>query len=138
MKKFLYFSIAVLFWVLSGCREEIIDPFNPATNVNEPVQTRTSNSYSFILNAQDINTELQNFTDLYSRRNRILITAEGYKVGYLDILIFDENKVGVFEARISSDESGLYSSIIGSIPERVVLSFTNFTGRFKIQISPLY
>lgn len=128
----------ILMITMYGCREEILDPLYPASNVNEPVQSVTSNTYSFSINAVDISNNVLNPTSLFTSRNKIFISTHDYKRGNVTIIVFSKFGEHLYEANISSEEDGIYTSITGSIPQKIQFIFTNFTGRLKFEISPFY
>ncbi len=86
---YIYFVVTVLLLIIS-CREDIIVPDNLATNVNEPILLNESNSYSFVINAQNISIDVVNNTNFSANTSRISITIVDYSSGYVRIKIIDK------------------------------------------------
>jgi hypothetical protein len=133
MKKFAFTVVCLL--LFSSCREEIVPPGNPAGNVNSPVREIFSNSYSFIINADDITYNLYDNVKFDNNRAQVYISVIDHTSGYVDITLMGKSKNIIFKTRAESDIQGEYSRISTEIPESVNLTFNGFTGKLKLTVT---
>ena len=105
---YIYFVVTVLLLFLS-CREDILVPDNLATNVNEPILQNESNSYSFVINAQNISIDVVNNTYFSANTSRISITIVDYSSGYISVRIIDKQTNSRF-SYFGNDEEDYFSS----------------------------
>lgn len=119
----------------TSCREGIIEPQEFATNINEPVQSKVWNSYTFLLNAQDLSVEVFNYPQISSFTTRISITILDHSSGYIRINVFDVNSDSQFEYFGNENENLFSEALNGFIPRRIGFKTYNFTGKVKVQLS---
>ncbi|MGD8306867.1 MAG: hypothetical protein PVF17_09450 [Ignavibacteria bacterium] len=128
------FAIAMLI-INTSCREGIIEPEEFATNINEPVQSKVWNSYTFLLNAQELSVEVSNNPQISSFTTRISITILDHSSGYIRINVFDANSDSQFEYFGNGDENLFSEALNGFIPRQIGFKTYNFTGKVKVQLS---
>jgi len=129
----LLFSITMIF---ISCREEIIQPDNISGNINQPTQIKEFNFYTFIINADNANftiTEPTNFTfDIVN----LLITNLDYAKGVVKLNILNDNGDSYFEYFVNEEIASRIISVQGFIPSLIEIQLIDFTGKFKVQLSP--
>ena len=130
---YIYFFVAVVLLSIS-CREDIIPPDNFATNVNEPILINESNSYSFVLNAQNISIDVVNNTNFNANTSRVSITIVDYTSGSVRIRIIDEQSNSRF-SYYGNDEEDLFTEPLnGYVPASVGIRTVDFSGKLKIEL----
>ncbi len=131
---YIYFVITILLLFLS-CREDILPPDNLATNVNEPILQNESNSYSFVINAQNISIEVVNNTNFSSNTSRISITIIDYSSGYVRVKIVDKQTNNRFSYFGNDEEDYFTESLNGYVPGSVGITAVDFSGKLKIELN---
>ena len=142
MKKssFRFFPVLAgfLFLMSVSCREEIIIPDNFSGNVNEPLEANNFNSYTFLIDAKEVNVDYSKRPDFTSFTTRIIITINDYSSGSIRIRIKDNQSNDRFSYSGSKDEE-LYTELLeGFIPDLVEIKTTDFSGKLKIQLNAAY
>jgi hypothetical protein len=131
---YIYFVITILLLFLS-CREDILPPDNLATNVNEPILQNESNSYSFVINAQNISIDVVNNTNFSANTSRISITIIDYSSGYVRVKIVDKQTNNRFSYFGNDDEDYFTESLNGYVPGSVGIKAVDFSGKLKIELN---
>ncbi|MCH7964283.1 MAG: hypothetical protein IH852_10155 [Bacteroidetes bacterium] len=131
---YIYFFVTVILLFIS-CREDIIAPDNFATNVNEPILINESNSYSFVINAQNISINVINNTNFSANTSRISITIVDYSSGYVRVRIIDNQSNTRFSYFGNDDEDFFTQSLNGYVPASVGIKAVDFSGKLKIQLN---
>lgn len=131
--KYLIITPAVLLHFTS-CREEIIPPFTPSGNINEPVQQITADSYSFTINAQSISDSLIDHTFFKFSNSRLYLSLFGHLSGAVELTIYDRGRNIIYRSTLDRNFQSPSLALKGSIPDVVQIFFTRFTGKFTIQI----
>ena len=133
---FLYIYFFVAFVLLSiSCREDILPPDNYATIVNEPILVNESNSFSFILNAQNISIDVVNTTRFSASTSRVSITIVDYSSGYVSVRIIDKQTNSRFSYFGNDDENLFTESLRGYVPASVGIKAVDFSGKLKIELN---
>jgi hypothetical protein len=130
--KIFLFSLTFIF---ISCREEIIPPDNPTSNINEPSHTRTGSSYIFSINADKITTSITDKTFLKTFRSKIYSVITDYSSGYVELEVKTSWNSVLYNEIFENDTRGTLTDIIGSRPEIIVVNFQNFTGKLKVTLS---
>jgi hypothetical protein len=131
---YIYLSATVILLSIS-CREDIIAPDNFATNVNEPILINESNSYSFVINAQNISIDVVNYTNFSANTSRISITIVDYSSGYVSVRIIDKQSNNRFSYFGNDDQDFFTESINGYVPASVGIKAVDFSGKLKIDLN---
>jgi hypothetical protein len=131
---YIYFVVTVLLLFIS-CREDIIAPDNFATNVNEPIFINELNSYSFVINAQNISIDAVYNTNFSANTSRISITIVDYASGYVDVRIIDKQSNNRFNYFGNDEEDFFTQSLNGYVPAFLGIKAVDFSGKLKIQLS---
>ncbi len=131
---YIYFFVIVILLFIS-CREDIIGPDNFATNVNEPILINESNSYSFVINAQNISIDVINNTNFNSNTSRISITIVDYSSGYVSVKIIDIQSNSRFSYFGNDDEDFVTQSLNRYVPASVGIKAVDFSGKLKIELN---
>lgn len=118
---------------LFSCREEIIPPGNFVENVNEPVQINESNSYTFLLNADNFSMDLSVSAYFSSYRTRFNITLIDYESGYATVSVQDAEERSRFQYFIAEPVSYHSDLLDGYVPEKINIRTENFSGKLKIE-----
>jgi len=132
--KYLFFPVLYLSFSLTSCREEIIPPFNPAGNINEPVQEITADSYSFIINAEGISDSLIDRTFFSFNNSHLFLSLFAYLGGTVELTIYDRARNIIYNSTLNGNFPGSSLKLDGFVPDRVQIFFRNFTGKLTIQI----
>lgn len=130
----IYLFAAVILLFIS-CREDIIAPDNFATNVNEPILLNESNSYSFVINAQNISIDVVNNTNFNTNTSRISITIVDYSSGYVSVRVIDKQSNSRFSYFGNDDEDFFTESLNGYVPAYVGIKAVDFSGKLKIELN---
>ena len=125
----------ILSFVFVSCREEIVPPNNIAVNINEPIQTRTGNSYIFSINADKITATITDNTLLDTFKSRIYSVLADYSSGYVELKVKTSRNNVLYSKVFDNDTRGTLENIEGSQPDIIVINFQNFTGKLKITLS---
>lgn len=137
MKKSILFYLTGLLLILiliPSCREDIIPPGNAAGNVNEPVRLKSGLSYTFLINAVNFSTSFRDFSGISSTHSHLILSLDDYSQGQANILISDYSNQLLYNKLLKEDFQPTSISLAGRTPDVIILSFTNFTGKLKIQV----
>ena len=141
MKKICYHLIYVfiLFSLIlfGSCREDIVPPNNPAGNINEPVQTRTNNSYTFVINANNISKSVSNYLSLYSTNMRLYTSVLDISSGSVQIFLLNSYNYAWYSRTIATEIQDNYVELTGNYPNQIQIKMNNFTGKLKVQLISL-
>lgn len=120
---------------LSGCREEILEPYNPAGNVNQPYQEKKLNYFNLVMTASNLTYEIDSDLNFNSSDSRILVSVIDRQSGTLTINVLNDKRNLIFIASIETEVPGLIDRIQGNIPNKVKIIFKDFSGKVRIQLS---
>ena len=137
MKKSFHFisaGLLIILILIPSCREDIISPGNSAGNVNQPVILKSGLSYTFLINAENISTSFRDFSGLSSTRSHLLLSLDDYSQGNANIFIFDYSNQLLYNQLLKENVKSTTISLAGRTPDIISISFTNFTGKLKIQV----
>ena len=134
---YIYFFVTVILLSIS-CREDIIEPDNFATNVNEPILINETNSYSFVINAQNISIDVVNNTNFNANTSRVSITIVDYSSGYVSVRIIDKQTNSRFTYFGNDEEDFFTESINGYVPASVGIRTVDFSGKLKIELNKTF
>jgi|UniRef100_A0A7V2ZHU3 hypothetical protein len=129
----LFLIISVTF--LLGCREEILEPYNPAGNVNQPYQEKKLNYFNLVMTASNLTYEFDSDLNFNSSDSRILVSVIDRQSGTVTINVLNDNRNLIYIASIETEVPNLIDRIQGNIPNKVKIIFTNFSGKLRIQLS---
>lgn len=134
-------KISILFiWIIllfSGCRDDIINPDNKVGNANEPIILNNYRYFSFYLNADKMTYYVLEQAKIDVTNFRLYISIDDYKAGYVEIAVSDNNNILLYSDRFSKKTDAFYKDISGSLPQRVVFNFSNFSGSLKFELISL-
>ena len=134
---YIYFFVTVILLFIS-CREDIIAPDNFATSVNQPILLNEFNSYSFVINAQNISIDVVNNTNFNANTSRVSITIVDYSSGYVSLRIIDKQTNSRF-TYFGNDEEDLFTeSLNGYVPASVGIRTVDFSGKLKIELNKTF
>lgn len=130
-------SLFIVFLLIfsTGCREEILDPYNPAGNINQPYQELNLNYLNLVLTADRFSQEFDLNVNFNTSDVRILISVLDRKEGNIQVNVLNENKYLIFTASIETELANLVERIIGNVPTSVKIKCSDFTGKFRLQMS---
>ena len=129
----IWFPIFVLFAIVS-CREDIIPPGNFVGNINEPVQIKDNNTYTFLINAKDLTLNVKNKPLFTSATSKITINIFDYRKGYITIRVddrFDNERFNYFGNR---NIDFFTESFLGWVSDTISISAVNFSAKIKIEL----
>ena len=129
-------SILLIFILLTAaCREGIIEPETFVGAINEPVQVNERNSYTFIINAENMTISSTNRTNLSSFTSRISISIVDYSSGYVSISVIDREENLRFSFLGNEDERLFSETLIGYVPSNIKIRAVDFSGKLKIVVN---
>ncbi len=137
MKKSIRFYLTGLLLILiliPSCREDIIAPGNAAGNINQPVTLQSGSSYTFLINAQNISTTFRDFSGIYSTHSKLILSLDDYSFGQASFYIFDNSNQLLYNKLMKQNIKPISASLEGRTPDIISITFTNFTGKLKIQV----
>ena len=134
---YIYFFVTVILLFIS-CREDIIAPDNFATSINQPILLNEFNSYSFVINAQNISIDVVNNTNFNAITSRVSITIVDYAGGYISIRITDEQTNRRFSYFGNDEEDFFTESLNGYVPASVGIKAVDFSGKLKIELNKTF
>lgn len=121
--------------ILSGCREEILEPYNPAGNINQPYQEKKLNYFNLVMTALNLTYEIDSDLNFNSSDSRILVSVIDRQSGTVTINVLNDSKNLIYVVSIETEVPGLVDRIQGNIPNKVKIIFKDFSGKVKIQLS---
>jgi len=136
IKYFFFLSILVILF-FSSCREEIIPPDNPTGNVNEPALFSSSSLYIFSINAINMTTDFVDNIPFDGVKTRLYSLLEDHTSGFVEIVIRSPQQETLYSGVLNQNSRGSSLNVEGSSQENILLKFVNFTGKLKIQLSPV-
>lgn len=116
-----------------SCREEIIEPDNLVGKINEPVQLRERNSYTFLLNARNLTMNISVPIYFSSSKTRFNVRLIDYESGYANISVQDLSKIERFRYYIAEEVSYHTELLDGYVPTTISIYTDNFSGKIKIE-----
>lgn len=129
---FIYFLLQMLF---ISCREDIIEPNNPAGNKNFPVREEKENYLNIVINADKLTKEMFFDAQFTSENNMISLTVDDKQSGVCTLRVLsNENKI-LYSSIIEISNINIRQRINRGLPSKVYLKTDNFTGKIKIIIS---
>ncbi len=137
MNKNFRFSLTGLLLILvfiPSCREDIVAPGNAAGNVNQPVRLTSGSSYTFLINAENISTTFKDFSGISSTHSKLILSLDDYSHGQAAFYIFDYSKQLLYNKLMKDNIGTISASLEGRTPDIISVSFSNFTGKLKIQV----
>jgi hypothetical protein len=120
--------------LFSSCREDIIPPGNEGGNINQPVRLKEGNSYTFILNADNISTTVMDYSGLNSIHTVLLLSVDKYKQGQATFNIYEYSDRLVYQKLMTSDVKQIAARLDDVSPDIIKINFIGFTGILKIQV----
>lgn len=136
MKKFTL--VFVILIVSISCREEIIEPDNLVGNINEPVQIRDRNAYTFLLDAQNLTMSLTVPLYFSSARTRFNVRLVDYESGYTNISAQDISNIERFSYYIAEEVFYHTELLDGYVPTTININTENFSGKIKIEFRKIF
>jgi hypothetical protein len=134
---FVYIFFLLNLPLLNSCREDIVDPNNKGGNVNEPVSFNVPNSYTFIINANDVTRYVVDTASFQDSKTNLFVTLSNYKAGYVEIFVSNNRGISLYAKRFNTNQSNLMNELVGYVPYKVAINFYNFSGQLKVElISP--
>ena len=135
-QKYIFLLLSYLFCLsFWGCREDIYDPNNKDSSINEPITISYRNSYSFLINARQITYYVADSTQIDGPAAQLSVSLDNYQAGYVEVYITDLQKNSVYSGRFNSNIKSMTAYLNGHLPERLALNFQNFSGNLRIDIN---
>lgn len=129
-----YFLIIICMFLIS-CREEILEPFNPAGNINQPFQENKLNYFNIVMTASNLTYEFEVDLNFNSSDSRIFISVVDRQKGNVTVNVLSENKNLIYVASIETEIPYLIDRIRGNVPNKVKISCSDFSGKIRVQLS---
>ncbi len=133
--KYFFFWLVIVSVISFSCREEIISPKNKSGNVNEPYKSSNRNSFTFILNADNISQTVIDYPSITYSNSRVFISLADYITGSVEIVIANKAKQVLYRNRLTENNNGSYGVVEGIKPEVIEIYFNDFTGKLKLQLT---
>ncbi len=131
-----FYLIGLLFILvfIPSCREDIIAPGNAAGNINQPVRLQSGSSYTFLINAANISTTFRDFSGVSSTHAYLILSLDDYSEGQVSFYIFDYSNQLLYNKLMKDNIKTISASLEGRTPDIISITFTNFTGKLKVQV----
>ena len=132
-KEIKYSLVSIMFVIFQACRDNAFNPNDSYGNVNEPVVISSYNSFVFQLNGKNISRYIVEKINFSRIENQISITVRNYLKGVVSISVTNkDNSLKLFSTDFDKSTLNYDQIVKGDIPDRVIISFTNFSGFFKM------
>src|SRR3989304_5987016 len=140
MKKENHKYFAVIIFILAAivfysCREEVISPKNNSGNVNEPYRSSFRNSYTFILNAENLSQNVIDYPSISYSNSRIFVSVLDHTAGSVEVIILTKSRQVLYRNKFVEDNNGSYGIVEGIKPEIIEIYLNGFTGKLKFQLT---
>lgn len=129
-------NIAIL--AFNSCREEVISPKNNSGNVNEPYKSSFRNSYTFILNAENLSQFVIDYPTINYSSSRIFISVLDYVAGSVEVVLLTKTREVVYRNKLAAGNTGEYAAVDGIKPEIIEFRFNQFSGKIKFQLTGIF
>jgi len=126
----LFFPLIIFY----SCRQEIVPPDSEG-NVNQPVLTRTNNSFIFSINAYKITATIIDNTYLNTNKSSVFSVVNEHSSGFVEVKIRATQNNIIYSQVFDKNTTGTFNQIEGYQPEVLILSFNNFTGKVRITLT---
>ena len=134
--KYWAFFISILAaFNLNSCRDEIISPENNFGNVNEPYKSNYWNSYTFILNSENLSQNVIDYPRISYINSRIFISVLNRTSGSVEVVILTKSSEVLYQKKLEEDTTGSYGILEGIKPEIIEIRLNQFTGKLKFQLT---
>lgn len=122
-------------FVITSCREEIISPENNGGNVNEPYTSNTRNSYTFIIDAQNLSQYVIDYPNINYFNSKVFVSVADYSAGSVEILVLNKSRDVLYRNKLNKTTVGEYAEVEGVLPAVLEFRFNNFSGKIKFQLT---
>lgn len=127
--------LTLIIFVFFSCRENILSSENSIGNINEPIKTKSPESYTFEINASKITFNETDNTQLNITRADVFVSIRNYSSGIVSITVIGDNKLNLYSASFTDNAAGQSTKITNHVPEKVRLEFRNFSGNLKVRVT---
>ena len=127
--------LTLIIFVFFSCRENILSSENSIGNINEPIKTKSPESYTFEINASKITFNETDNTQLNITRADVFVSIRNYSSGIVSITVIGDNKLNLYSASFTDNTAGQSTKITNHVPEKVRLEFRNFSGNLKVRVT---
>ncbi len=104
---FLIISIRVVLtlniFIFFSCRENILTSENSIGNINEPVKTKSPESYTFEINASKITFNETDDTQLNITQAVVFVSIRNYSSGIVSITVVGDNKLDLYSSSFTDN-----------------------------------
>lgn len=129
-----YFILTIMLISIPACREEILEPYNPAGNVNQPIQEKKLNYLNLVMTTSNLTYEFETGVEFNSSDTKIFISIVDCEKGKITINVISGNNL-IFVTSIETETINIVEKIRGKIPDKIRVSFNNFSGKLLLQLS---
>lgn len=129
-----YFILMIMLISIPACREEILEPYNPAGNVNQPIQEKKLNYLNLVMTTSNLTYEFETGVEFNSSDTKIFISIVDCEKGKITINVISGNNL-IFVTSIETETINIVEKIRGKIPDKIRVSFNNFSGKLLLQLS---
>ena len=134
-KYYLLIVFFLAFFILTSCREEIISPRNNSGNVNEPYKSSLRNSYTFILNAENVSQIVVDYPNISYLNSRVFISVLDHASGSVEVVVLTKSRSVLYRTKLVEDNNGSFGEVQGIKPEVVEIYLNGFSGKLKFQLT---
>lgn len=128
------YLLLILLLTSLQCREEIIDPNNFTGGINTPVKYSSFSSYSFIIDAENLNYNLNESLILNSYSHTFRYSIFDYTKGAFSFDLFNERGNPILSDVVTANVISDRKNIDGTQLSSLKMNFGGFTGKVKIEI----
>lgn len=128
------YLILILLLTSIQCREEIVDPGNITGGINSPVKYSSYSNYSFIIDAENLNYNINESLILNTLSHTVRYYLYEYEKGAFSFDLINERGNPILSEVLTANVVSERLSIDGTQLSTLSMRFGGFTGKVKIEI----
>ena len=105
--------------------------------MNEPVQYHSNTSYTFIINADDISKNVNNFPSFSTTNIRLYTSVIDITSGSVQIFLMDSFNHAWYSRTFASEIKNSAIDFSGNTANLIQIKMNHFTGKLKVQLVSL-
>ena len=129
-----YFFIIVMILCLTSCKDNSVSTI-VQNNVNSPVTTNVTNSFTYSVNANQYSDNSNNNLSFLSDSLVVTLTASSYSSGQAIILVSDASNATIFTDTVRSNKTNVIAHLKTTKPSHCILNITNLTAKLVFVVA---
>ena len=119
---------------LTSCKEENSTPTTVNENLNSPVTTNLTNSFTYSINANQYSDNIQSDLNFLSDSLVVTLVVSNYSSGQAIILVSDSLHATIFSDTVTSNKTIALAHFKITRPRYCSLTITNLTAKLAFVI----